>query len=102
MMDAINRRMFPRFAEGGLVHPLANAPSPAAMGFTAPAALPIGSIAGSAASDANGAMRPAVGLRIINSVDRQFVTGQMDSPEGETVILNTIARNQARIKQIVR
>lgn len=93
------------YASGGYVapaHPLANAPSPAALGFAAPSALPVGSIAGLATNDGNGGARHAVGVRIINSVDRQFVTDQMNSSEGETVILNTIARNQARIKQMVR
>ena len=55
-MDAINQRMFPRFADGGLIasNPLANAPSPTQLGFAVPRGLNVGSIVGNAANDANG------------------------------------------------
>lgn len=49
----------------------------------------------------NAGDRPAPGTRIVNVLDPTLVTDQMDSAEGERVILNVIARNPGRIKQVL-
>jgi tape measure domain-containing protein len=99
MMDAINRRMFPRFADGGLIHPLANAPRLSAAELGTPPQLPTGSLAGNASDNVG---KPAVGVRIINSVDPQFARDAINTPEGETVIMNMLGRNATKLKQMVR
>lgn len=99
MMDAINRRMFPRFADGGLIHPLANAPRLSAAELGTPPQLPTGSLAGNASDNAG---KPAVGVRIINFVDPQFARDAINTPEGETVIMNMLGRNATKLKQMVR
>lgn len=95
------RRSLRGFADGGFVHPLANAPTPAQMGFQAPAALPVGALARTAGND-SGAAPPPVGIRIINGVDDAYIRGAMSSAEGETVIMNVLGRNQTKLKQMVR
>lgn len=39
--------------------------------------------------------------RVVNVFDRQFVPDQMDSSDGERVILNIIGRNPGRVKQLL-
>lgn len=62
--------------------------------------MPAASLPQRAAND-DAARAPQVGVRIINSVDPQFVTDHMASSAGERVILNTIARNQSRVKALI-
>lgn len=45
--------------------------------------------------------RPAPGYRIVNAFDPAFVPDQMDSAEGERVVLNIIGRNPGRIQQLL-
>ncbi len=49
----------------------------------------------------NSGDRPAPGTRVVNVLDPTLVTDQMDSADGERVILNVIGRNPSRIKQIL-
>lgn len=97
-LDAINRA---GFAEGGFVAPFADAPSPAELGFTAPRQPRMDLSKLAAANDAR-ASGPAVGVRIVNSVDPQFARDAINTPEGETVILNMLGRNATKLKQMVR
>lgn len=48
-----------------------------------------------------GAASRAAATRVVNVFDRQFVPDQMDSADGERVILNIIGRNPGRVKQIL-
>jgi tape measure domain-containing protein len=48
-----------------------------------------------------GGDRPGPGYRIINAFDPSFVPDQMDSADGERVIMNLIGRNPGRINQIL-
>lgn len=89
------------YADGGFVHPLANAPTPAQLGFAAPRQprMDFGKLA--AAND--GAARgPGVGVRIVNSIDPEFATSAMNSAAGEKVIMNVLSRNSVKLKQMVR
>lgn len=98
MLDAINRT---GFANGGYVKPFADAPSPAELGFTAPARprMDISKLAAANDARANG---PAVGVRIVNSIDPNFATSAMNSAAGEKVIMNVLSRNATKLKQMVR
>lgn len=100
MMDAINKRMFPRFAEGGLIppHPLANAPSPAQLGFTAPTPLPLGNVAGSAANDDPRASQPPP-VHVFAVFDpAELADKVMDTGPGHKVIVNVAGNNPNAIK----
>lgn len=88
------------FADGGYVKPFADAPTPAQLGFATPTALNV-NFAKLAAANESRASAP-MGVRIVNSIDPGFATDAMNSPAGEKVIMNTIARNQTKIKQMVR
>jgi hypothetical protein len=48
-----------------------------------------------------GGDRPGPGYRIINAFDPSFVPDQMDSADGERVILNLIGRNPGRVNQLL-
>jgi hypothetical protein len=89
-MHAVNSQQYPRmaYAEGGLVGvpapqlraaPRANLPAPSTTG------------------GANAA--PRVGVRIVNQVDPQYITDQLQSSANEEVIINMIGRNATRVKQ---
>jgi tape measure domain-containing protein len=45
--------------------------------------------------------RPAPGTRVVNVFDPSFVPDQMDSADGERVILNVIGRTPGRVKQLL-
>lgn len=45
--------------------------------------------------------RPSPGTRVVNVFDPSFVPDQMNSAEGERVILNVIGRNPGRVKQLL-
>ncbi len=49
----------------------------------------------------NAGDRPAPGYRIINAFDPSFVPDQMDSADGERVVMNIIGRNPGRIQQLL-
>lgn len=85
------------YAAGGLVKPF-----PASASFLPVSRRPEPTIHANARSSGSGNAAPTMGVRIINSVDPQFVTDNMNSSAGEAVILNVIARNQSRVKQMVR
>lgn len=85
------------YAAGGLVKPF-----PASASFLPVSRRPEPTINANARNSGSGNAAPTVGVRIVNSVDPQFVTDNMNSPSGEAVILNVIARNQSRVKQMVR
>lgn len=91
------RYMLRGYADGGYVHPLANAPSPADLGFTAPAPLKL-----RMPEPAQRAAAPAVGVRIVNAIDEDYVINAMQSSAGETLIKNVIARNATLLKQTVK
>lgn len=100
-MDDINNMRLPKFADGGLVHPLANAPTPSQMGFAAPS-LPRADFSKlSAANDDAGSAKPQVGVRIVNVVDPKLILDVMASSAGEKVFVNHISHNQAKVKAIV-
>lgn len=50
---------------------------------------------------AMGAAARTAATRVVNVFDRQFVPDQMDSADGERVILNIIGRNPGRVKQLL-
>lgn len=100
-MDDINNMRLPKFADGGLVHPLANAPTPSQMGFAAPS-LPRADFSKlSAANDDAGSAKPQVGVRIVNVVDPKLILDVMASSAGEKVFVNHISHNQAKMKAVV-
>lgn len=99
--NALRRAIKSGYADGGFVHPLANAPSPADLGFIAPRQPRMDFSKLAAANDAR-ASGPAVGVRIVNSIDPQFARDALNTPEGETVIMNMLGRNATKLKQMVR
>jgi len=86
------------YADGGLVHPLTNAPSPSQLGFAQPSrtrpSIPD--------ADSGARNRPTVGLRIVNVNDQQSMRDAMNTPEGEILVMNMLGRNQVKLKQLVR
>lgn len=80
------------YADGGFVHPLANVPSPAAMGFAVPTRLPLDSIAGSAASDDARAQQPLT-IRNVLVMDPDVIPGAMTGQRGERVTMTHIKAN---------
>lgn len=89
------------YASGGFVHPMDNAPSPADLGFASQRPLRTDLRQMAASNDDAHARSPQVGVRIVNVVDPKQVGEYMASSEGEKVIMNTISRNQAKVKAIV-
>jgi len=86
-----------RFADGGLVHPLANQPMPMvnAPRVRTPAF-------GGVRAASTGQQAPTINLRNVNLVDSGLITSAMDSAAGETVVLNIISRNAVKVKQRLR
>lgn len=77
----------PGYAQGGLVGP----PPPSAPRRPAtPDLQPSG----------GGGKAPSVALRNINVVDPALVRDFMESSDGETVIMNTLSRNESKVRQI--
>lgn len=83
------------YANGGVV---SEPYVPSLAGFEFPAVEPLPALPAAGAAGA-GAQRS---LRIVNVTDPKLVHEAMSSSEGEQVILNTISRNRATIKQAIK
>lgn len=92
-MAAISAWSLGGYADGGFVSPLHDAPR-LPVASIVPASLPR-----MAANDSRGATQ--LGVRIVNHVDPQVTYDAMNSPDGETVIVNTIARNATKVRQMI-
>jgi len=93
-MAAINAWSLGGYADGGFVSPLHDAPRLPAASML-PASLPR-----MAANESRGGATQ-LGVRIVNHIDPQVTYDAMNSPDGETVIVNTIARNATKVRQMI-
>lgn len=95
------RRSLRGYADGGFVslqHPLANAPSPAALGLTAPRSLPVGAIGGSAANG-GAAQQPPPDVHVYAVFDpAELADKVMNSGPGHKVIINVAGDNPRAIQ----
>lgn len=82
-MDAVNNLRYPRYADGGLVHPMANAPSPAELGFVTPPRP--GTAELQAAAEDKAPARQPQSLRVVVVLDKQDIANAMTGAEGERV-----------------
>jgi hypothetical protein len=91
------RRSLRGYADGGFVNPLANAPSPAALGITAPRALPISAIGGSGANDRDAPLPSDI--KVVVLLDKNDLANEvMNSPTGQQVIIRTAGDNPRAIQ----
>lgn len=93
-MSAINAWSLGGYADGGFVSPLHDAPRLPTASML-PASLPR-----MAANESRGGATQ-LGVRIVNHIDPQVTYDAMNSPDGETVIVNTIARNATKVRQMI-
>lgn len=98
-MHDLNALRVPMFADGGLVSDAVAPPIPMRR-TQIPQAMVGGATAGGRGKGSGAA--PSIGVRIVNNLDPKMALDAMDSPDGEALIMNTISRNQTKIRQMVR
>lgn len=87
------------YADGGFVHPLANAPSPAELGFQAPARSSVDFSKLAAANEANGGRAPAVNVdNIVVFNEEQLAERLLQTRAGHQTIVTVVGDNPRAIQ----
>lgn len=82
-MDAVNNLRYPRYADGGLIHPMANAPSPAELGFVTPERPSTAALQTAANDDAHA--RQPQSVRVVVALNEQDIANATAGAAGERV-----------------
>lgn len=98
-MDAVNNLRYPRYADGGLIHPMANAPSPAELGFVTPGRPSTAALQAAAANDDAHARQAPPPVHVFAVFDPAELADKiMDSGPGHKVIVNVAGNNPRAIQ----
>jgi hypothetical protein len=87
------------YADGGLVSPLHNAPSPAQMGFPTPTQIPLADMVGAATAARGSAAPAATNVKVVMVQDmQQAVIEAINTPAGTKAVIQKVGDNPQAIQ----